>query len=313
MAFMPGFSTGGIHRDSYAAWRDSGSPVAKLYETVPDAPFGCSTEWLSLGSVTLAYSQFTSQKWFRTPDIIRGDDYDHMFVNFRFTGAADGIMNGRDVHAADGSIIFTDLAAPQEHYSEAAVCAGLMIPRKEAEAMFGPVRALHGHVVEPRYASVLIAHLRMLQTQATVLPQHAADTLGRTVMDLLSVGLKASLGQTVDDPDVRERALRVRLHAAIEQDIGSPSLNIAKLVRTLGVSRSTLYRLMEEEGGVQAYIRDRRLAKVAEALRASTHRRSSLSDLADRWGFCDAAYLARCFRERFGVTLGEYTDMHRRR
>ena len=252
MAFVPGFSTGGVHRESYAAWRDSGGDLVKVYETVPDAPFACSHDWLLLGSLHLGYAEFTSQHWSRTPAMVRADDYDHMVVNIRFSGTATGTMNGRDFHAPNGSIVIADLAAPQQHYSEAADCVGFMMARQEAEALFGPVRALHGHVIAPDHASLLVSYLKTLQTQVTVLPQQAAETLGRTVTDMLSVGLKASLGERVDDPEVRERALRVRLHATIEREIGSPSLNITKLVRTLGVSRSTLYRLMEDDGGVQA-------------------------------------------------------------
>ena len=32
--------------------------------------------------------------------------------------------------------------------------------------------------------------------------------------------------------------------------------------------------------------------------------------LAERWGFCDAAYLGRAFREVYGVTPGDYRAQH---
>ncbi len=38
--------------------------------------------------------------------------------------------------------------------------------------------------------------------------------------------------------------------------------------------------------------------------------RQTIAALADRWGFCDAAYLGRAFRETYGMTPGDYHAMH---
>jgi len=35
-----------------------------------------------------------------------------------------------------------------------------------------------------------------------------------------------------------------------------------------------------------------------------------IAALAERWGFCDAAYLGRAFRETYGMTPGDYHAMH---
>ncbi|WP_174280391.1 helix-turn-helix domain-containing protein [Sphingomonas bacterium] len=102
-----------------------------------------------------------------------------------------------------------------------------------------------------------------------------------------------------------KRALAER---AIEERLGSAMLTVANLCRWTGMSRSSLYRLFDADGGVQAYIRDQRLARVAEELRVATAGR--VADIAERWGFCDAAYLARVFREVHGVTPSAYRARH---
>ncbi|WP_295563303.1 helix-turn-helix domain-containing protein [uncultured Sphingomonas sp.] len=38
--------------------------------------------------------------------------------------------------------------------------------------------------------------------------------------------------------------------------------------------------------------------------------RGTIAALAERWGFCDAAYLGRAFRETYGMTPGDYHAMH---
>ena len=68
--------------------------------------------------------------------------------------------------------------------------------------------------------------------------------------------------------------------------MGAPSLTIANLCRRLQVSRTTLHRLFEAEGGVQAYIRDRRLEAVRLTL-ADAANAEPIYALAERLGFSD--------------------------
>jgi len=103
-----------------------------------------------------------------------------------------------------------------------------------------------------------------------------------------------------------------RARAEIETRLGSATLTVATLCRVLGMSRSALYRLFEDEGGVHAYVTRRRLESVAAALGESSER-DRIADIAERWGFCDAAYLGRLFRERFGMTPSDYRAFSRSR
>lgn len=111
----------------------------------------------------------------------------------------------------------------------------------------------------------------------------------------------------VDDRSPEGR--RGRAERAIEERLGSAMLTVANLCRWTAMSRSSLYRLFDADGGVQAYVRVRRLARVAADLRTGGAGR--VADVAERWGFCDAAYLARVFREAYGVTPSEYRARHR--
>ncbi len=108
----------------------------------------------------------------------------------------------------------------------------------------------------------------------------------------------------------RPESARVRAERVIEERLGSAMLTVANLCRWTGMSRSSLYRLFDGDGGVQAFIRTRRLACVAEELRTGGAGR--VADIAERWGFCDAAYLARVFREVHGVTPSAYRATHAR-
>lgn len=299
-------------RDAYAAWREGGGDLKQAFDTTPDGPFACSSQWLSLGTTDLGFGRFTAQHWTRTEAMAARDGYDEVVINCRFRGGARGDMAGKSFAPTDGSIVICDLAQAQTHYSEASDSVSLVLQRADAEAMFGSARSLHGHVVAPHHASLVMSWLHALRSNAHHYPITAAATLGGTVTDLLTMAIKTSLDQQVRNAPLQERVLAVRIRDTIERELGSPTLNVARLSRLLGVSRQSLYRVMEAEGGVQAYINARRLAKVAEALRAPSQPKT-LAALAQRWGFCDGAYLGRSFRETFGMTPGDYREAHRRR
>lgn len=296
--------------DRYRCWRDSDiGGYAKRFDTRPVEPFAVTMDWIDLGTLSVGGSRFTAQDWSRERSMIAADDCDDIIVNIRHQGGALGDMNGRTVVAPAGSIVLADMAQVGRHASEASVTSGFVLPRALAEQTLPSVRSLHGHVIAPGQAALLVSHMAMIRQHAHQLPASSGPSLARTIVDLFTIAVCASLGNAPADVEQHERGLRHELRAVIEQHLGSPSLNTARLSRTLGVSRSTLYRLLQDEGGVQAYIRTRRLDRIAETLRSGGDR-ETIAALAERWGFCDAAYLGRAFREVYGLTPGDYRALH---
>ena len=294
----------------YSCWRDSDvGGYRRRFDTDPHEPFAATIDALDLGPLVIGHARFTAQDWIRDRANIVADDCDDLVVNIRHRGGAVGEMEGRTVVAPAGSIVLADMAQVGRHTSDASVTSGFVLPRAVAERMLTSVRSLHGHVIAPQHAALLASHLTMIRHHAGQLPASSGPLLAQTILDLFTVAVTASLGSVPADAGQHERGLRHQLCDSIERHLGSPSLNTARLSRMLGVSRSTLYRLLQAEGGVQAYIRARRLARVAETLRGDGDR-ETIAALAERWGFCDAAYLGRAFREVYGVTPGDYRALH---
>ena len=294
----------------YQHWRDADiASLSARYDTTPHTPFAVTMDWIDLGPLGLGRATITAQDWVRGSRNIARDACDDLVVNVRHAGGARGDMAGRDLVATSGSVVLVDMAQVQSHYSDASVCTGFVLPRALAETILPPVRSLHGHVIAPDQAALLVSHLDTIRRTAHHLPATSGPALAQTVVDLLGIALAASMGERPRDRDGHERGLRHELRETIERQLGSPSLNTARLSRMLGVSRSTLYRLLQEEGGVQAYIRSRRLARIADSLRCPGDRQT-IAALAERWGFCDAAYLGRAFREAYGITPGDYRALH---
>ena len=98
---------------------------------------------------------------------------------------------------------------------------------------------------------------------------------------------------------------RERVRRAILRDIGSGQLKPATLAREAGLSRSSLYRLFENDGGVARYIQRVRLALVHDALRDPVLAGRTISVIAKAHGFPEPTDFSRAFRAVYGLSPRE--------
>ena len=95
-----------------------------------------------------------------------------------------------------------------------------------------------------------------------------------------------------------------RVRKAVVRHLYSPSLGTAKLCLEAATSRSQLYRLFENQGGVARYIQRRRLSESFSVLCDTSHD-FSIGRVAEMLCFADASGFSRAFRREFGITPKE--------
>lgn len=98
----------------------------------------------------------------------------------------------------------------------------------------------------------------------------------------------------------RERVLRV-----IERHLGSARLDPERISQLAQVSRSSLYRMFEDHGGVARYVQKRRLVQVLEDLADPAQDALTIAMIAERHGFHNTSAFNRLFRRINGCTPGE--------
>jgi AraC-like DNA-binding protein len=96
-----------------------------------------------------------------------------------------------------------------------------------------------------------------------------------------------------------------RVRRAIRQHIGSARLTPDRLAVLAGLSRSSLYRLFEAEGGVARYVQSVRLSMAQLAICDPAQARESIAAIAEAHGFPDPSVFARAFKQAYGVTPRE--------
>ena len=289
----------------HEAWRNRDWPsLAPGYRTVPLQPFDTASDRLRIGPLTVLYSRMSAQRWERDAAMVRSHDPDALNVVITLAGQARGVMGARTFRTGAGSVQLCDLAQTSLHESTASRTILASVPRAVAAERGLDVAGLHGIVLRSSAAAMLGPHLLGLREAVPELTEEDGPLLARGFLDLLSVAV-ASSERGAAGGRSRSAASALTARAEVERALGSPSLTIANLCRRLGVSRTSLHRLFEAEGGVQAYIRDRRLEAVRLAL-ADPLNAEPIYALAERFGFSDAAHLSRLFRARYGLTPSDH-------
>jgi acetamidase/formamidase/AraC-like DNA-binding protein len=104
-----------------------------------------------------------------------------------------------------------------------------------------------------------------------------------------------------------QAALLHRLHQSIERHLDDPEFTPARAAEANGISERYLHRLFETTGESFAQtLRNRRLLRCRQNLADPAEAHQTVSEIAFRCGFTDAAHFSRAFRERFGLSPRAY-------
>jgi AraC-like DNA-binding protein len=97
----------------------------------------------------------------------------------------------------------------------------------------------------------------------------------------------------------------IAIKRLIEEHLNDPRLSVARIAQMAGVSRTKLYAIFEPLGGVNAYVRERRLRSALGALLDSRKRHRPIYEIAAECGFANESAFSRAFRHRFGCSPRE--------
>lgn len=102
-------------------------------------------------------------------------------------------------------------------------------------------------------------------------------------------------------------ALLQKILQRMEVLLGEPDLTLAQLAADAGIAPRYLRRLFAgQEMNFAATLKARRLERCRADLVSPLHAQLSISAIAFRWGFNDAAHFSRSFNERFGMSPREW-------
>jgi len=168
--------------------------------------------------------------------------------------------------------------------------------RRLPYAMAVSGRAGLGAVASYFFRSTFLQALQMSNDESSAMLDPildlAASLLDRTVL----------VGESPAAPGTRTAQIAY-IKRFIDSSLTDPDLTPARIAASLKMSTRHLHRLFEAESvTVGAWIRERRLEKCHAELADPRFAQFSITQIAFRWGFNDAAHFSRVFRARYGIS-----------
>ncbi|MFH3480859.1 helix-turn-helix domain-containing protein [Xanthobacter variabilis] len=277
--------------DQFAAWRDFTAPAVNLdLVQAPDTSFAAAQEVWDLGSMALTVATMPGAGYVRSWQHWRRPALDHWCLVLCPPGP-----NGA---AAFG---LRSLATPFQGGGSDERVISLFIPRDLFPHLAPQLDGAPTDLPLEGLGGILADHLSSLTRQLPLTAACDVPGLATATQALLAATLAPRSDLAAGATDLVAQTLRERARRIIRQNIASPTLSPDMLCRALGVSRSRLYRLFEELGGVSRYIQRQRL-RAAFTLLNDPNERRAVSQIAEELGFCDHSGFSRAFKAEFGLS-----------
>lgn len=149
--------------------------------------------------------------------------------------------------------------------------------------------------------------LRTLATQARAHRARPGNHLARSVSDIVAILVTELLEREGPEHPSGAAELLARIRAHIEENLADPNLGPESIARAQHISVRYLHKLFQQDGTtVGQWVRQRRLDACRRELERPSHRQTSVSAVAHRWGFVSHSHFSRAFRDAYGVSPREW-------
>jgi AraC-like DNA-binding protein len=285
-------------QDRFDVWRRgvAAFDVARGGDTT--VPFQAKVDAWILDGMAITSGRQSAACFVRTHDMAQADAHDGYLFVFLRDGSWSGDADGVSLIAGPGELIVLDLTRPMTADTTAVDSVTVVVARNAIEAAMPEPPAVHGHVVDGAAGRLLAEHLLSLVHHLPAMDEKAAPAVMQATVSLIAASL-ASVGGQGEPRSATSVRNRARVH--INQNLTSGDLSAETMSRNLAIGRSALYRAFAPFGGVQAYLRKRRL-EAAHALLVDPKEPRSITEIAYAFHFVSMSHFSRAFRSRFGYS-----------
>jgi AraC-like DNA-binding protein len=280
-------------------------------ETDRAKTFEGAVTFTELGPLRLAQVAATPHITRRNSRLIRRADLDYYKLTLQITGQTGLIQDDRTSVLTPGDLALYDTTRPYElRFDDSFEIIVLMFPRSLLQVPEASVQLLTGRRIPANHglAGLIGSFVSGLAEQVDRCGVAVSRPLGDAVLNMLAAAIADELGcASGQSQGPRQAVLLQRIKSHIEDQLGDPGLGPDEIAAAHHISPRYLRKLFESEGdSVARWIRSRRLEHCRRDLGRPDLSDRSVSAVAARWGFTDAAHFSRLFRSAFGQSPREY-------
>ncbi|MFM0640196.1 helix-turn-helix domain-containing protein [Paraburkholderia metrosideri] len=306
------FSVQGDARQSFLAWQERMSPVYDIQPPSKRAEdtFDASLSRYTIDNLSLFDFRTGPNLAVRSLGRVSTESVRDISFNVFLEGRPGEFLGGKSGLDAPHlpqvpSILALDMDQPCTIRSFHGRILLLFVPRALVERSFPDAASLHGrwvHATTP-LTRMLIEHLVALKRQIVGLSKEEAHQSCLTAVELLVAAFSRQAGLSGNGRAAVRAAVYGQVRRHVETHLHDPDLSPDSVLASLHLSRASVYRIFEHEGGLAAYIRSRRLRMAADEL--VRFPQMEVQDIASGLGFNDASTFTRAFRRAFDIAPSE--------
>lgn len=292
-------------REQYDAWRGWHN---RTFDGASLAPardgFLATSAAVSLDGVALVRVAMPATRVLRTRALIRQNPVDHWVINMGLRATTRLTTAGDTLEAPARSPFVVSLADEMVSERGADERLQLYLARDTFPHLAPTLDAARGAVVAGPLGTMLAEFLELLDRNLAAADAASAGPLRDAIGSMVAACVAPAPDRAAAAAPPLDLVRLERVRRVVRQNLRSPEMGPDAVCRLAAMSRSTLYRLMEREGGVTRYIRRQRLQAARSAL-CDRGGDTSIAAIAETFCFSDAADFSRAFRREFGLSPSE--------
>lgn len=292
--------------DRFEWWRSEFSPLHKVEVAAGRRQsFTAHGEHWLLGPILIGRYLTPPRRVVRTPLDVRRSGVDHWVVRV----ATKGLLVSRgprgEFRAFPGQVTIGSFAQSYSDDYGAGEWIAAIVPRHVLPTFsVAPAPSAPG-VLSGSRAGLLGDFLVSLVRRLPDANPSEMPAIAETTRAMIAACLTGDAAPSSEMTPERSVMIRERVDRLIRGNLASARLNPERICAMAGISRSTLYRLFEDRGGVAAYVQAMRLECIYVQLSNPRLASNTIASLAASRGMHNAAAFSRAFRQHFGCTPSE--------
>ncbi|WP_181832727.1 helix-turn-helix domain-containing protein [Bosea caraganae] len=266
----------------------------------PDKGFLAESTVWTFGGFGLSHVKAPSLRASRSNALVRRNPVDHWVITLGqhvTTGLGGGVSLNVPPRIPFVVSLGREMVSQRAHDER----LQLYLPRDSFGDLAPVLDAMQGQALDKPLGKLLGDYIGLLQRNASELSQADLPRLTNAVRSMVLACIAPTVDHSIHATSLIDLSRREKARQVIERHLRQPSLGPATLCREMGMSRTQLYRLLHDEGGVARFIQRRRLLQSYAELSDPLNRRS-ITVIAETLCFQDASSFSRAFRQEFGMT-----------
>ena len=291
-----------------SSWRDSATSLWDIAR-ITDERFFARVDAYHGADLLFGTVESSAQTTERMTSRIAADDLDYYMLQIYATGKRSAIARGKEQEASRGDILVVDMTQQIKTHSTTYKSFDLVMPRRLLDPLLANPDDHGGRRLPANHplTALLRSHVLALYRNASKMTEAEAIAMQGPTLALAAAVMNGSVSEEQAASVRAATWLAVRRY--IEDNLADLTMTIDTVALQFGISRATLYRIMESVRGFVSYVRMRRLYRCREDLADPTHHRHTIATLAAGWGFGNPSAFSTLFQRNFGMSPRDYREL----